>query len=219
VTEYSWQATSCDPCPTPPLEDQDLATLGADVIPSNQGEESGVSSYDFVVTRLHARYGRDSLGDDLHFRAAHAIVGGREMGDDPTHLEQTARPDEMNNFQARYVIRHRWTGPIACANPQRGIWGGPPGGGEPQPPPAPAMNLAFAARDVNLASFVRGPAPEGVIIGAAGPTPLMKLPPSGGGCAGCTAAPKSGDIASAGVFIALFFVITRRMRRRGKEDT
>ena len=31
VTEYSWDASSCDPCPIPPLEDADLATLGADV--------------------------------------------------------------------------------------------------------------------------------------------------------------------------------------------
>src|SRR5579863_10490726 len=37
VTEYSWQATSCDPCPTPPLEPGELVTLGADVLPSVAG--------------------------------------------------------------------------------------------------------------------------------------------------------------------------------------
>ena len=32
VTEYSWDSASCDPCPTPPLNYNDLATLGADVL-------------------------------------------------------------------------------------------------------------------------------------------------------------------------------------------
>ena len=32
VTEYAWQAMSCDPCPGPHLDYHDLATLGADVI-------------------------------------------------------------------------------------------------------------------------------------------------------------------------------------------
>src|SRR5262249_50380616 len=34
VTEYAWQANSCDPCPVPPLSGSDLTTLGADVLPS-----------------------------------------------------------------------------------------------------------------------------------------------------------------------------------------
>ena len=28
VTEYSWDSGSCDPCPSPPLTQQELATLG-----------------------------------------------------------------------------------------------------------------------------------------------------------------------------------------------
>src|SRR4029079_664195 len=32
VTEYSWDASSCDPCPTPALEPDSVATLGADVL-------------------------------------------------------------------------------------------------------------------------------------------------------------------------------------------
>jgi hypothetical protein len=33
VTEYAWSATTCDPCPEPPLTPSELATLGADVMP------------------------------------------------------------------------------------------------------------------------------------------------------------------------------------------
>src|SRR5678809_1159389 len=32
VTEYSWDAGSCDPCPTPALDPSELATLGGDVL-------------------------------------------------------------------------------------------------------------------------------------------------------------------------------------------
>ncbi len=32
VTEYAWQTTGCDPCPTPPLSLDELATLGLDVL-------------------------------------------------------------------------------------------------------------------------------------------------------------------------------------------
>src|SRR5262249_15061673 len=32
VTEYAWQATTCDPCPGPQLDPQDFVTLGSDVL-------------------------------------------------------------------------------------------------------------------------------------------------------------------------------------------
>ena len=41
-------------------------------------------------------------------------------------------------------MRHLWTGPIACAHPQRGVWGGPPDGSDNQV--IAASKLAFAPR-------------------------------------------------------------------------
>jgi hypothetical protein len=113
---------------------------------------------DFVLTRLHARYGKD-LKDDLVFRAAPPIVGGREHVQNGGKLEEGAQASSVNNLQGRYAIRHRWTGPVACANPRRGIWGGPPNGG-PVGPQA-ALNLAFAPRgQVPLAASINGDVPE-----------------------------------------------------------
>jgi hypothetical protein len=184
VTEYSWAADSCDPCPTPPLEDGDLLTLGADALPAAQPDAPG----GFVLTRLHARYARDALGDDLFFRAAPPIVGGREFLQNDGKLEQGARPDSQNNFQARYVIRHPWTGPIACKNPQRGVWGGPtkPGlaGGDPSAPGSvkPAEKIAYVPRvdSMTLATFLQGPVPPESMLSAGGPTPLLSFPQPGG---------------------------------------
>jgi hypothetical protein len=199
VTEYSWDAGSCDPCPIPPLEEQDLATLGADVLPSGN-DGSG-----FVVTRLHARYARDTLGDDLHFRPASPIVGGREG------MEEGAKPDSTNNFQGRYVIRHKWSGAVACANPRFGEWGGPPDGNQPMP--VPALDLAFAPRDADLDALVKSPMPEGLTLSRGQIVGPPRIPPSGGGCAGCSTAPSGADFAVAGVCAVALLAMTRRKRR------
>jgi hypothetical protein len=126
VTEYAWQANSCDPCPSSPLSPEDLATLGGDVMKTKPTEEDQWKpDRQFVLTRLHARYDKTSLGEDLVFRAAKPIVGGREFLTDGKALEQGAKPDAYNNFQGRYAIRYPWKGPVACANPVYGRWGGP----------------------------------------------------------------------------------------------
>ncbi len=194
VTEYSWSASTCDPCPGPALYPQDFATLGADVLPQPQMQE-GRGRYNyadngFTLTRLHTRYDKATLGADLVFRAAPAIVGGREMYTQDSKIEHGALPAPYNNFQARYAIRHPWTGPIACENPRRGIWGGPPSGHAYESPKG-ATNLAFAKRDgsFSLASFVHADIPEiGFSLTAAPPPPA----------ATSSAAPTSGAPATSG---------------------
>jgi hypothetical protein len=157
VTEYAWQASSCDPCPTTPLTEADFQTLGADALPSKgKVTDAFDAKQSFVLTRLHARYDKASLGEDLVFKAADPIVGGREFlteapggdgarGQQGKTLEQGSRRDSWNNFQARYAIRYPWTGEVKCKNPVYGRWGGPPSG-SPNKPSA-AQDTAFVARD------------------------------------------------------------------------
>jgi hypothetical protein len=198
VTEYAWDAGSCDPCPGPTLNPEHFLTLGADALP-------GQAQWGYVLTRLHMRYDKDTLKDDLVFAAAPPIVGGREVRWDGKELEEGARPDQINNFQGRYIIRHPWTGPIQCENPQRGVWGGPPGGG--QPPTRAAQDTAFAPRGkVELASFVTTPVAE-LDLKAAALSPVEDTEPrppgpfagpTDGGCASCalaTTAPPRGLLA------------------------
>ena len=54
ITEYAWNAATCDPCPGPTLDPGDIATLGGDVL--NNGDQWG-----WVVTRLHARWSSQVL--------------------------------------------------------------------------------------------------------------------------------------------------------------
>ncbi len=169
VTEYSWDASSCDPCPGPTLGWEDFQALGSDV--------TGQSG--FVLTRLHARYTADNVGEDLVFRAAEPIVGGRAFNNRDGNLEYGASPSHMNNFQGRYIIRHHWEGPIACENPQRGIWGGPPNNPDADNAVSAASNTAFAPRgQLNLPGVLRQDVPELGLVADASANPIL---PRGGG--------------------------------------
>src|SRR5262249_55281972 len=123
VTEYAWSAASCDPCPGPALSLSDLSTLGTDSLPTQVGAVYHGSGAPMVLTRLHARYGKDTLGEDLVFEEAAPIQGGREMPGTDGKLERGAATSEWNNFQGRYIIRHPWTGPVTCLSPKYGVWG------------------------------------------------------------------------------------------------
>jgi hypothetical protein len=176
-----------------------------------------------VVTRLHARYNKAALGEDLVFRAAPPIQGGREVRNANNQLEKGHTTGGINNFQGRYAIRHPWTGKIECQNPIRGRWGGPPGQGTP--PPAPAARIQMAPRGgIQLASMVKEDVPEiGLKMGAADvpapqPTTTPTAPatasppaPKSGGCAGCAITPGSASALGAlGALLSLALIARRR---------
>ncbi len=228
VTEYAWQATTCDPCPGPALDANDFATLGADVLEGPRDKPASYVNADFVLTRLHARYGKE-LQNDLVFKQAQPIVGGREHVVAGGKLEEGARPDASNNFQGRYAIRYPWTGPITCNDPKRGNWGGPPrellaSPGFQQIGTKPALDLASAPRGgVQLASVVAKDIPEiGVTAGAkpveppqqpAPPPhsePQQQTPKKKSGC-GCQTTDAGGVLWPLGLVAA---GLVRRRRRR-----
>jgi MYXO-CTERM domain-containing protein len=238
ITEYSWSASSCDPCPVPALSGQELRVLGADVLPSmshyfdaqgNLTDEWSVAS-EFTLTRLHARYDKASLGEDLVFQEAPAIVGGREFMQDNGVLERSSRPADYgeDNFQARYIIRHYWDGPVACANPQFGRWGGPPADHQADGGMQVARDLAFVNRDAKLDTFVTAAAHnelglDGVVDVATVPHAAKREKAAArsntgtneGGCAHCSTTPDNRWGAGAvGAFGLLGLAGLIRRRRR-----
>ncbi|MBN8611681.1 MAG: DUF2330 domain-containing protein [Deltaproteobacteria bacterium] len=156
------------------------------------------SETEFVATRLHYRYERGGLGEDLVFRAAPAVIGGREVQNDQGALEEGASPAPENNFQSRYAIRHAWEGEIACEHPTRGRWGGRPGGQDDQafgigagmgtgiavpsvaPAHAPPIAEGETRAPIALESVVYTPAPDLGLVGrdastdAPGPAPTTE---------------------------------------------
>jgi hypothetical protein len=218
VTEYAWDASSCDPCPEPALQPEELLTLGADVlvtapqpppVPGLKGRRPPAppappigQAGGFVLTRLHARYSKQTLGQDLVFRAAPPIAGGREFPQASGGLERGAVPSSVNNFQGRYAIRHPWTGAITCDKPIRGTWGGPPGA-------TPALGLAFVPRDrVELGALLKQDLDELGVKAVAGavdkpsaapPTPVPPAPPTPPQTPAPPAEPPGGACGSCGV--------------------
>jgi len=102
--EYAWNMGWCDPCAADPLSAKQLRELGAFWIDTPGGVDNNpppnlrrrrppTQARNAYVTRLHVRYTGDKFPDDLRFQE----TGNRE------------------NFQARYVLRHPYTGNAQCA--------------------------------------------------------------------------------------------------------
>jgi len=160
VTEYSWQSGSCDPCPGPTMQYADIATLGGDLL----GDSNPMT---WTLTRLHARYTSESLGEDLVFRTGDPVIGGRGMPDAEGRFTEEVQAASTNQFQGRYAILHPWEGKVACENPRRGHWGGPPNGPTPRTDVAKSRLTTGAVKpSPNLASLLLDPIP-GVKPGAA----------------------------------------------------
>ncbi|MGK0361882.1 MAG: hypothetical protein ACI9U2_004202 [Bradymonadia bacterium] len=180
VTEYAWQTSSCDPCPVPPLQPSDIYTLGGDVFGAGKGSAAkqprrpgqpffGPSS-SWVLTRMHTRYDKKSLDEDLIFVEAKPVVGGRGSAGLSREKPGAVNMSSVNNFQGRYIMRNYWAGKVTCENPRWGRWGGPPNGGNKI---KAASDLANAPRGaVELAKTVRSALPELGIKGM--PTPARK---------------------------------------------
>jgi MYXO-CTERM domain-containing protein len=235
ITEYAWQATTCDPCPGPALDPSEFQTLGADVLAGDRTRPARYDSADFVLTRLHARYGKTVPNgggapwiDDLRFKEAPPIVGGRESVVANGKLEEGAQPASENNFQARYAIRYPWTGPITCDKPRRGVWGAPPpelAGKVGSTAPRAATNLAFAPRsEVALAAVVLQDVPEIDLRAGASkaPAPTGSSPGSAvaasskkrGGC-GCETGDRNDGLLGALLVGASMLFVRRRRRPHG----
>jgi hypothetical protein len=161
--------------------------LGADMTNAPNGV---VTSYvDYTLTRLHYRYTKDSLGDDLVFKQVDAIMGGRGIPDAQGNLDTTVETvDSTNNFQGRYVILHPWTDAVTCANPLRGSWGYGSNSGAP-----PAIGATNAA----LSGMTPAPASLSSSLAQSVPALGVDLTSSATGGAGGTAPAADGGSSGA----------------------
>jgi hypothetical protein len=154
------------------------------------------------------------MKDDLRFKEAKPITGGREVWSQQG-LEYGATPSAQSFFQARYAIRYWWTGPIRCQNPRRGVWGGPPDGHHQQQAIA-ASKLAFAPRgQISVAQMVKRDLSE---IGLKKAPPAA--PPAPAPQGGFAKPPGKGAMIGAGVLAGLLVLGAgaRFLRRRQRSS-
>src|SRR5258705_11642463 len=107
-TEYAWDMAWCDPCAADPLSSDELRQLGVfwqgewNPRPRAPGQMRPprpiqLGPQNVVMTRLHVSYDAAHFPEDLVF-------------------QETA---DRENFQARYVLRHAWTGTDSCSAADR----------------------------------------------------------------------------------------------------
>ena len=226
VTEYAWDAQSCDPCPGPTLTPEDITTLGADVIADH-------APYGFTLTRLHYRYSPEDLNEDLVFRTAGPIEGGRGIPDAEGVMTQGASISQYggnsfparetsNRFQGRYVILHPFEGEVTCESPQRGRWGGPPGSYDGSPPSTQgssntAMAGAITSAPMQGEAMLQGPINWQQGQGTQPSTSLggaVPLAPRGGSCASCSVSDARGETLAALGILSLLGTFAIRRRRK-----
>ena len=93
--EYAWDMTWCDPCAANPLSADELKNLGVFWQERPNVKQRGGTMpqvQNVFLTRLHVRYDAAHFPEDVMFQET----------------------SDRNNFQARYILRHAWTGTDEC---------------------------------------------------------------------------------------------------------
>ncbi len=92
--EYAWDMNWCDPCAADPLSAEELRSLGVFWQESSDRMRKGLPmAQNVFLTRLHVRYDAAHFPEDLMFQET----------------------SDRGNYQARYILRHPWTGTEDCA--------------------------------------------------------------------------------------------------------
>jgi hypothetical protein len=90
--EYAWDMNWCDPCAANPLSADELRSLGVFWQDSGRLGKGMGPAQNVFLTRLHIRYDAAHFPEDLIFQET----------------------SDRANFQARYILRHPWTGGDEC---------------------------------------------------------------------------------------------------------
>lgn len=170
----------------PPAAASASASPTATAVPSaastgHHGSVLHVATKDLSVTRMHLRYTKETMPEDLVLRAAEPLTGGREVRGSTGELESTTVGGTLNAFMARYTVRHPFAGQVTCKDPHRGVWGS--NSSDAPVTSVAAKDLVFAPHTgTPLASYLIGSVKGLDVTGTAqtpqGATPTSAPPPS-----------------------------------------
>jgi uncharacterized protein (TIGR03382 family) len=155
-------------------------------------------------TRMHLRYSTAAPGADLAFTRAAGVTGGLPSMFSGTLDDLGAQASSGSQFQARYIYRTAFSGPVSCAKPLRGHYGGAPGtnaaGGAitqfanrlkiPQSPPVAGF---LTAENPDPFATARPAVPNTTPVAAAPSSPASAAPAAKRGF--CSATPNQNSLA------------------------
>jgi hypothetical protein len=181
----------------------------------------------YVITRLHHRYGKDTLTEDIRVRPAEHVQGGvgTPVGAN-AELPGDVEPAKESRLQTRYSVSHPSKRVIQCDDPKRWRWG-------KAPPSYRGLRKTWTARDLGykkrdkfaLKDVIKSSVPAlGISVAAAAeaaPAPAASEAKQESGCsvtAGRRPSPRGALLGVAALLGAVFLRrgLTALERRRGR---
>ncbi len=133
----------------------------------------------FVITRLHHRFGKDSLTEDVKVQPAEHVQGGVGTPVGPNaELPAAVEPAKQSRLQTRYSVSHPSKRVVQCDDPKRWRWGKAPPSYRGLRKTWTARDLAYKKRDkFALKDVIKSSVPAlGISVAAAAEAAPQALP-------------------------------------------
>lgn len=181
----------------------------------------------YVITRLHHRFGKDTLKEDIRVQPAEHVQGGVGTPVGPNaELPGDVQPAKESRLQTRYSVAHPSKRVIQCEDPKRWRWG-------KAPPSYRGLRKTWTARDLGykkrdkfvLKDVIKSSVPAlGISVAAAaeaapGPAAAEAKQESGCSVAATGASPLRGAASARGALLGAAFlgaVLSALGRRRSR---
>lgn len=226
ILEADVPAPERNPKPAEPSEEEQAQLKAADKKTRKRLEEQRrevarrrglLERNNYVITRLHHRYDRAALPQDIEVQPAGHVRGGLGAPVGPNaELAGGVEPSAESRLQVRYVVAHPSKRVAQCDNPQRWRWGKAPASYRGLRKTWTARDLAYKKRDkFVLAEVIESSVPALGIKGSAAAeppsAPVASEAKEDSGCAlrGSAGRERSSALVRAG-FMALVLMLSRR---------
>jgi MYXO-CTERM domain-containing protein len=170
----------------------------------------------FVITRLHHRFSKDSLTEDIKVQPAEHVQGGVGTPVGPNaELPGSVEPSKQSRLQTRYSVSHPSKRVVQCDDPKRWRWGKAPPSYRGLRKTWTARDLAYKKRDkFALKDVIKSSVPAlGISVAAAAEAAPEAAPAEAKQESGCSVTQGRAPQPLLAVLGAALIALSRRRRR------